>query len=321
MEEDNLYNNETVNFNNISIVQIKYVEMEREIMRINEVGDALSISIVNLIYGINKLAGLVGAETIDAGEVRMSIDSRLNEINKFARNQIDSYSNLNYEISSKISDLNYLVSQLFDENKNIVTVTNESGQEEDRIYQDILNEMIESEDIKYKVTSAGFEYYPEMGKYSDLTFENNEEKMKAFDNFIYTKAMEAGLTDKEAKMAIVISRWETGNYSKEVEGSSAYNYILPSNNNISGAKGGVGEWASLDHDRNGFNIYDTIDQSAEHYMDFLKGGYFDQGLDTFTEMQPKYCPIGDASDTHEVNQYWLSGCQDLYYQLFGEWTL
>ena len=144
--------------------------------------------------------------------------------------------------------------------------------------------------------------------------------MAAFDNFIYTKAMEAGFTDKEAKMAIVISRWETGNYSKEVKGSDMYNYILPSNNNICGAKGGSGKWANLAHDKNGFNIYDTIDQSAEHFTDFLQGGYFSQGLTSFTKMQPKYCPIDDPSDTKGVNSQWLGGCQSLYYQLFGEWV-
>ena len=234
--------------------------------------------------------------------------------------QIKEYNDLNDEISSNIDDLKLLIGQIFDEDGSIVTVNNEDGTREEKAYQEVLNETLKSEEVKNKVAEAGFTYYPEMGKYSDLNFSSNEDKMNAFDSFIYTKAMEAGLTDKEAKMAIVISRWETGNYSKEAQGSSAYNYILPSDNNICGAKGGSGEWANLPHDRNGFNIYETIDQSAEHFMDFLQGGYFNQGLDTFTKMQPKYCPIDDPSDTKGVNNYWLSGCKSLYYQLFGEWT-
>lgn len=312
--------NETVDFSNISYVQMRYVEMERQLIRINEEGDKLLNSIHNLSYGINKLAGLVGADTIDGSEIRYSIFTKLNAINSFARKQIKEYNDLNDEISSNIDDLKLLIGQIFDEDGSIVTVNNEDGTREEKTYQEVLNETLKSEEVKNKVAEAGFTYYPEMGKYSDLNFSSNEDKMNAFDSFIYTKAMEAGLTDKEAKMAIVISRWETGNYSKEAQGSSAYNYILPSDNNICGAKGGSGEWANLPHDRNGFNIYETIDQSAEHFMDFLQGGYFNQGLDTFTKMQPKYCPIDDPSDTKGVNNYWLSGCKSLYYQLFGEWT-
>lgn len=312
--------NETVDFSNISYVQMRYVEMERQLIRINEEGDKLLNSIHNLSYGINKLAGLVGADTIDGSKIRYSIFTKLDAINSFARKQIKEYNDLNAEISSNIDDLKFLIGQIFDEDGNVVTVTNENGQKEEKIYQDILDETIKSKEIKDKVTEAGFIYYPEMGKYSDLNFSSNEEKMKAFDDFIYTKAMEAGLTDKEAKMAITISRWETGNYSKEAQGSSAYNYILPSDNNICGAKGGSGKWANLSRDQNGFNIYETIDQSAEHFMDFLQGGYFNQGLDTFAKMQPKYCPIDDPSDTKGVNSQWLGGCRSLYYQLFGEWV-
>ena len=312
--------NETVNFGNITSVQIKYVEMERQLIRINEVGAALVNSLNNLIDGINKLAGLVGAETINGNEITCSVNSKRDSINQFARGQMQKYTDLNTDISTRINDLKYLVGQIFDEDGNKVTVLDENGQEEKKYYQEILNETLKSEEVKNKVVNAGFTYYPEMGKYNDLSFDSNEEKMNTFDSFIYTKAMEAGLTDKEAKMAIVISRWETGNYSKEVQGSPSYNYILSSDNNICGAKGGSGEWANLPHDRNGFNIYETIDQSAEHFMDFLQGGYFNQGLDTFTKMQPKYCPINDPSDTNGVNNYWLSGCKSLYYQLFGEWT-
>ena len=226
----------TVNFGNITSVQIKYVEMERQLIRINEVGDALVNSLNNLIYGINKLAGLVGAETINGYEITCSVNSELDSINQFARDQIKNYTNLNTDISTRINDLKYLVGQIFDEDGNKVTVLDENGQDEKKYYQEVLNETLKSEEVKNKVAEAGFTYYPEMGKYSDLNFSSNEDKMNAFDSFIYTKAMEAGLTDKEAKMAIVISRWETGNYSKEAQGSSAYNYILPSDNNICGAK-------------------------------------------------------------------------------------
>lgn len=312
-----------IDFGNLSYVQISYVEMRRQAERIKEIGDNVCSKLNGVIATINALAGLVGASVNLSVESTTKISNRIDEITSFVNTQISRYEELNDEVNTRVSDLNYLIAQLFDEDGSYVFVINEDGNRERKLYNDILKEKEKEEQariIKEKVESAGFTYYPEMGKYSDLSFESNEEKMKAFDNFIYTKAMEAGFTDKEAKMAIVISRWETGNYSKEVKGSEMYNYILPSNNNICGAKGGSGEWANLAHDRNGFNIYDTIDQSAEHFTDFLQGGYFNQGLTSFTKMQPKYCPINDPSDKNGVNSQWLGGCQSLYHQLFGEWV-
>lgn len=103
----------TVNFGNITSVQIKYVEMERQLIRINEVGDALVNSLNNLIYGINKLAGLVGAETINGNEITCSVNSELDSINQFARGQMKKYTDLNTDISTRINDLKYLVGQIF----------------------------------------------------------------------------------------------------------------------------------------------------------------------------------------------------------------
>lgn len=314
---------EPLTFGNLSYVQIIYVEMRRQATRVSELGRDICSKLNAVISAINTLSSLVGAGVNLSVESASKISNKTDEMLAFVENQISRYEQLNSEISVRISELNSLIAQLYDEDGNLVTVKDEQGNEETRAYQDILKEKEQEEKervLRNKVESAGFTYYPEMGKYTDLTFESNEEKMKAFDNFIYTKAMEAGFTDKEAKMAIVISRWETGNYSKEAKGSNMYNYILPSNNNICGAKGGSGEWANLEHDRNGFNIYDTIDQSAEHFTDFLKGGYFNQGLTSFTKMQPKYCPINDPTDTKGVNSQWLGGCQSLYHQLFGEWV-
>lgn len=312
-----------IDFEDLSYVQINYVEMRRQAERIYDIGNNICSKLNGVIAAINKLAGLVGASVSLSVEDVNKINNKVNEITSFINSQIDRYEELNDEVSSRINDLNYLIDQLFDEDGSYVFVINEDGNRERKLYQDILKEKEKEEAakiIKEKVEAAGFTYYPEMGTYSELSFDSVEDKMAAFDNFIYTKAMEAGFTDKEAKMAIVISRWETGNYSKEVKGSDMYNYILPSNNNICGAKGGSGKWANLAHDKNGFNIYDTIDQSAEHFTDFLQGGYFSQGLTSFTKMQPKYCPIDDPSDTKGVNSQWLGGCQSLYYQLFGEWV-
>lgn len=322
--------NKVTDYGDLSYVQIRYTEMKRQLIRINDIGINLGRSLFGLISALNKLASLVGANGVDGEIICDSYQAKLDSINSFANGQIARYVNLNEEVSSRLGELNYLVNELFDEDGSYVTVTDKYGNETTKLYQDILKEKeYEEKAEKYKqiVENAGFTYYPEMGKYTDLTFDSVEEKINAFDSFIYTKAIMAGYTDKEAKMAIVISRWETGNYSKEEQGTSGYNYILPSNNNICGAKGGSYngvsyDWGSANRDKNGFNIYSSIDESTNHYLEFLKNGYLRAGADTFTKIQPRYCPTdgSDKTDVYDVNKYWLNGCQNLYYSLFGEWV-
>lgn len=307
-----------IDFEDLSYVQINYVEMRRQAERIYDIGNNICSKLNGVITAINKLAGLVGASVSLSVEDVNKINNKVNEITSFINSQIDRYEELNDEVSSRINDLNYLIDQLFDEDGSYVFVINEDGNRERRLYQDILKEKEKEENariVKEKVEAAGFTYYPEMGTYSELQFDSTEERLKAFDNFIYTKAMEAGYTDKEAKMAIVISRWETSNYCTNYD-----TYLLRDYNNLSGAKGGDSQWSNLSKGKNDFNIYDTLDQSAEHFMDFLDKYYFNEGLDTFAKIQPKYCPINDKSDTQGVNSQWLGGCRDLYHQLFGEWV-
>lgn len=303
-----------IDFGNLNYIQINYVEMRRQAIRIKEIVDNVCSKLNGVIAAINTLAGLVGANVNLGVESTSKINNKLDIIINFVNNQISVYKDLNIEISSRISDLNYLINQLFDEDGSYVFVTNEDGNRERKLYQDILREKEKEEasrNIKEKVETAGFTYYPEMGKYSELQFDSVEEKGEAFDNFIYTKAMEAGYTDKEAKMAIAISRWETGHYSKGL--------IVSPYNNICGAKGGTGKWSTLSHDASGFNLYDTIDQSTEHFLEFLKNGYFDSGRTTFETIGVKYCPSDDPIDVYNVNRFWLGGCRDIYYERFGEW--
>lgn len=317
-----------IDFEDLSFVQINYVEMRRQAERIREIGNDVCSKLNGVISAINTLAGLVGASVNLSIEDVTKVSNKIDDITSFVNSQISKYEELNDEVSSRISDLNYLIDQLFDEDGSYVFVINEDGNRERKLYQDILREKEkeeQSKEIKKKVEAAGFTYYPEMGTYSELQFDSVEEKMKAFDGFIYTKAIEAGYTDKEAKMAIVISRWETGNYceTQPIPGKDGYNYILPENNNIGGSKGGEGKWSNLPRDSSGFNIYETIDQSTDHWLEFLRNGYFDAGRTTFETIGEKYCPIfppGDPRDPYGVNKLWVGGCRDTYYKLFGEWV-
>ena len=96
------------------------------------------------------------------------------------------------------------------------------------------------------------------------------------DAYMYSKALDMGMTDEQAKIAIAISRSETGHYQK------AYG------NNMGGMISHV--------DANGnyvFQRFDTPEAGIDAYLTMLKDSYFGEGLNTLAEIQPKYCPSGD----------------------------
>ena len=96
------------------------------------------------------------------------------------------------------------------------------------------------------------------------------------------------------KVAVAISRWETGNYT-----SSLYH----NKNNVGGLY------------CNGFLSYETLDEGIEAFVSNLKRNYFDMGLDTLAKIQPKYCPIGAANDPNNLNKNWLNGVTQIYNSL------
>ena len=96
------------------------------------------------------------------------------------------------------------------------------------------------------------------------------------DAYMYSKALDMGMTEDQAKIAIAISRSETGHYQK------AYG------NNMGGMVSHV--------DANGnyvFQRFDTPEKGIDAYLTMLKDSYFGEGLNTLAEIQPKYCPSGE----------------------------
>lgn len=96
------------------------------------------------------------------------------------------------------------------------------------------------------------------------------------------------------KMAVAISKWETGNFT-----SSLYH----NKNNVGGLY------------CNGFISYNSLDEGIEAFVSNLKRNYFDLGLDTLEKIQPKYCPIGASNDPTGLNQHWLNGVTQIYNSL------
>lgn len=105
---------------------------------------------------------------------------------------------------------------------------------------------------------------------------------------IQNKAIEYGI---DWRIAVAISRWETGNYT-----SSLYH----NKNNVGGLY------------CRGFLSYKTLDEGIDAFVSNLKRNYFDMGLDTLEEIQKKYCPIGADNDPNNLNKHWLGGVTQIY---------
>ena len=62
--------------------------------------------------------------------------------------------------------------------------------------------------------------------------------------------------------------------------------------------------------------FETIDAGIEAYISNLKRNYFDLGLDTIAEIQPKYAPIGASNDPYGLNNTWQVGVKAYLSQLY-----
>lgn len=103
---------------------------------------------------------------------------------------------------------------------------------------------------------------------------------------IYTEGTKQGLNDKQNKIALSISRWETGNWT-----SSLYK-----NHNF----GGI-------YANGHFKTYTSEDEGIQDFIKILKLGYFDKGRDTLEKIQVNYCPVGAKNDPTGLNNHWLKG--------------
>ena len=113
---------------------------------------------------------------------------------------------------------------------------------------------------------------------SDFNFRHNE------SNILAAKAKNMGFTDDQIKIAIGISRWETGNY-KHLAGG--YNY---------GGVTGVGDAGHY----NQYANYSTPDVGMNAYLKNLKNNYFDKGLNSVETIARKYLGYDDTAS-------WING--------------
>lgn len=114
---------------------------------------------------------------------------------------------------------------------------------------------------------------------------------------IYDKAIEYGLNEEQSKIAVAITKHETGNYTSS---------LFKNGNNVGGL---------YNSSAKKFFKYSNIEDGINAYINNLKKGYFDKGLDTIEKIQKKYCPIGAENDPTGLNANWISGVTYYYNQL------
>lgn len=114
---------------------------------------------------------------------------------------------------------------------------------------------------------------------------------------VYDTALEYGLNDEQAKIAVAITKHETGTYTSD---------IFKNKNNIGGL---------YNSSEKCFYTYGSVEDGIDAYIRNLKKGYFDEGLDTIEKIQGKYAPLNAANDPTGLNNNWINGVTYYYDEL------
>ena len=108
------------------------------------------------------------------------------------------------------------------------------------------------------------------------------------------------------RLPVAIARHECGFKNGEYL-SNAYK----EKNNV----GGLMYWDATNK-KSKLMTFDTIDAGIEAFVSNLKRNYFDLGLDTISEIQPKYAPINAQNDPYGLNNVWQIGVKAYLSQLY-----
>ena len=158
------------------------------------------------------------------------------------------------------------------------------------IYSDLIKSAEASENVALVQTYSEEENEPSETKETVLV----EEYVCTMDEvscLIKKKADEYGI---DYKLAIAISKHETGNYTS---------YAFTSLNNV----GGMMYW---DGNKMSLKSYNSLENGIIAFISNLKNNYIDLGLDTIEKIQVKYAPIG--INDNGTNQYWVNGVYNYY---------
>jgi hypothetical protein len=99
----------------------------------------------------------------------------------------------------------------------------------------------------------------------------------------------------DPKLLAAISMHETGNGTSNA---------VRNKNNVGGMMG-----------EQGLQSFKSLEDGILAMASNLKRNYFDKGLNTISEIQKKYAPIGAENDPTDLNQYWASAVSKYYKQM------
>lgn len=160
----------------------------------------------------------------------------------------------------------------------------------DKFTVENLSKLSSGDDVSFNVETVGD--HSIIDNDGQVVARNLSEHAQDIDRYIYNKAKEKGMNDYQARLAVAISRWETGHYTS----SKCRN-----DNNPGGiTNGGLA---------NGFKKYDTTEEGVSDFLDILKNKYFiDPNRDysdqeSLAKISAKYC--GDGSN-------WEGGVGSIY---------
>lgn len=132
-----------LDYSDIGYVEIRYLEMQRQIDCVDEKIESLSSAIESLINAINKLAALVGGETIDLSGTLSNINNYRSTINEFATGQMKKYQELNDTITNEIIRLAAAITagEVDENGALLITYTDENGNVIETTHQALLKEL------------------------------------------------------------------------------------------------------------------------------------------------------------------------------------
>ena len=180
----------TKDYGNLTLVELKFQEMQREVIRIREIVQSVKEKITPLVNAINKLAGLVEAPSVSINSLTKNIDTQLETIESFVNEQISRYTEINEFTKEQIDKLISLVDELFDEDGQLVTYEI-NGEEVTENFTDLLKAK-ENEAVLTNCYAKGY-------RVTDNKDLNSNISQEGWENLetIYTYFMKKGLTDEQ----------------------------------------------------------------------------------------------------------------------------
>ena len=209
------YVDTTEDYGSLTLIELKFQEMRREVIRIKEIATDVKSSISSLISAINALAALVGASSISSSASIGRIEETEENISDFVNSQIERYASLNEITYEQIRKLDNLLMQLFDEDGQLVTYTID-GQEVTESFTDLMKR----KEIETALTDYTKDGYRDFGN-ADLNAKINAAP-DGWDTLetMYAFFSDKGLTDEQIAGVLGNAALESG-FNLEAKNSTS----------------------------------------------------------------------------------------------------